>query len=280
MPEIDVGSDLRYEITAPTTLLLNVAIAATAHQQIVSESLTITPAVPVAAFEVGLARNRFHRVHLEPGLVSIAYRARARLQPVTERAPEIDQTEYGDLPPGVLTYLNPSRYVESDKLANYAFAEFGDLPPNFDRVNAICDWIYEHLAYRSGTTNSLTTAGDVLMQRQGVCRDFAHLGIAICRALGIPARYVSGYAARLEPPDFHGFFEAYLEGRWFLFDATRLAPPAGLVRISAGQDAADTPFATIWGAAELKSKEVWATEASDGRNLLDTPADEVAISTA
>lgn len=280
MPAIDVGSDLEYEFTAPTTLLLNVAIAATDYQHIVNESLTITPQVPVTKFEVGLARNRFHRLKLQPGIVTIAYRARAELMPVTESAPAVDQTEYGDLPPEVLTYLNPSRYVESDKLANYAFAEFGNLPPNFNRVSAICDWIYEHLAYRSGTTNALTTAGDVLMQREGVCRDFAHLGIAICRALGIPARYVSGYAARLEPPDFHGFFEAYLEGRWFLFDATRLAPPAGLVRIGAGQDAADTPFATIWGAAELKSKSVWAEEASDRRNLLDTPAGQVAISTA
>ncbi|MFN3869465.1 MAG: transglutaminase-like domain-containing protein [Hyphomicrobiaceae bacterium] len=280
MPAIELGSHLEYEIKSPTTLLLNVAIAATDHQRIVDESLTIKPQVAVTTFEVGLARNRFHRLRLEPGTVTVAYRARAELTPVTLGGPGLDQTEYGDLPPEVLTYLNPSRYVESDKLANYAFAEFGDLPPNFDRVNAICDWIHEHLAYRSGTTNALTTAGDVLMQRQGVCRDFAHLGIAICRALGIPARYVSGYAARLEPPDFHGFFEAYLEGRWFLFDATRLAPPAGLVRISAGHDAADTPFATIWGSAELKSKSVWAEEASDRRNLLDTPADEVAISTA
>lgn len=280
MPDILLGSDLTYEITAPTTLLLNIAVASTDHQHVLEESMEFSAPVEVHALDVGLARNRFHRLTLQPGEYAIKYRARVRLKPVTGDAPIIDQIDYARLPPDVLTYLNPSRYCESDRLANYAFAEFGNLPPNFERVNAICDWIHEHLEYRSGTTNSLTTACDVLLQRTGVCRDFAHLGIAICRALGIPARYLSGYACRLQPPDFHGFFEAYLEGRWFLFDATRLAPPAGLVRIGAGHDAADTPFATIWGGANLKSKEVWAEEASDQRNLLDQPADAVAISTA
>ena len=104
-----------------------------------------------------------------------------------------------------------------------------------------------------GSTDGSTTAIDVLVTRAGVCRDFAHLSIAVCRALGIPARYVSGYAVDLEPPDFHGFMEAFLGGRWFLFDATRMAPIDRLVRIAAGHDAADVAFGTLFGEATLES---------------------------
>ena len=119
-----------------------------------------------------------------------------------------------------------------------------------------------NLDYVSGSTNSQTTARDVFVQRQGVCRDYAHLSIALCRGLGIPARYVCGYAAELQPSDFHGFFEAYLGDRWYLFDPTRLAPVSGFVRIATGQDAADVPFATFNGAAQLKSKRVWANRSA------------------
>jgi transglutaminase-like putative cysteine protease len=111
-----------------------------------------------------------------------------------------------------------------------------------------------------GSTDSSSTAVDVLVQGAGVCRDYAHLGMALCRAMGIPARYVSGYAVDLEPPDFHGFFEVYLDQRWFLFDATRMAPLDGLVRIASGRDAADAAFATLVGAASLEHKVVSATD--------------------
>ena len=188
---------------------------------------------------VGEERNRFVRLLLEPGETIIRYGASVELEHHTEDPPVIEETDYSSLPPNVLSYLNPSRYCESDRLANFALAEFGAMERNFERVNSICDWIHKNIEYRSGTTTSLSTACDVLLQRMGVCRDFAHLGISFCRALGVPARYVSGYACELEPPDFHGFFEAYLSGRWYLFDPTRLAPTAGLVRIGVGRDAAD-----------------------------------------
>ena len=125
---------------------------------------------------------------------------------------------------------------------------------------AICDWINGKLVYTLGSTGPTTTACDVLLQRTGVCRDYAHVGISLCRALGIPARYVSGYAVDLQPPDFHGFFEAFLGTRWFLFDATKLAPVDGLVRIGTGRDAADVAFATLIGEATLTGQNVWATD--------------------
>lgn len=280
MNEVQVASKLVYQVETPTVLLLNVAVASTSRQHILSEDLNILPFALANDIPVGEEANRFTRIELSPGEVTISYTARVRLSPYVEDAPTVEQVVYGNLPAEVLTYLNPSRYCESDRLANFAYAQFGNLPPNHTRITAICDWIFEHLAYTPGATTSLTTACDVLISRQGVCRDFAHLAIAFCRSLGVPARYVSGYACRLEPPDFHGFFEAYLDGRWFLFDPTRLAPPAGLVRIGAGRDAADAAFATISGSAKLLSKTVAADEIADTQGLLNENPGEVAVSTA
>lgn len=263
MAVIRTRSELVYDVQVPTTLLLNIAVASTPRQTVLDEQFVVKPAAPETALPIGEERNRFVRLLLEPGETTIRYTARVHLEHFTEEAPGIEATDYAALPPHVLTYLNPSRYCESDRLASFALKEFGDLPPNFERVTAICDWIYAHIEYRSGTTTSLSTACDVLLQRMGVCRDFAHLGISFCRALGVPARYLSGYACELEPPDFHGFFEAYLSGRWYLFDPTRLAPTAGLVRIGVGRDAADAAFATIWGEADLKSKTVMAETMAD-----------------
>lgn len=278
MTTILARSHLVYDVKCATTLLVNVAVANTPRQTILDEHFTVTPAVQETPLPVGEERNRFVRLLLAPGRTEISYEARVQLDHHTEDAPGIEETDYSALPPHVMTYLNPSRYCESDRLANYAFAEFGHLPPNYQRVMAICDWIYANIEYRSGSTTSLSTACDVLLQRTGVCRDFAHLGISFCRALGVPARYVSGYACELEPPDFHGFFEAYLSGRWYLFDPTHLAPTGGLVRIGVGRDAADTAFATIWGQAELESKSVTAVTI---RELDQLPYDDaLAVSTS
>ena len=132
---------------------------------------------------------------------------------------------------------------------------------------------------QSAFVMGISIARDVFVQRQGVCRDFAYLAIVLCRGLGIPARYVCGYAAELHPPDFHGFFEAYLGERWYLLDPTRLAPVSGFVRIAAGQEAADVPFATFIGAAQLKSKIVWTNRPT---NSITPPqfSDQMAVSTA
>jgi transglutaminase-like putative cysteine protease len=118
--------------------------------------------------------------------------------------------------------------------------------------------VYDHLEYTPNSTGPTTTAADVLLQGTGVCRDYAHLAIALCRGVGIPARYISGYAVNLQPPDFHGFIEAFLDGRWYLFDPTRLASTRGLVRIGVGRDAADVAFATLSGSSVLTNKSVWA----------------------
>ena len=157
-----------------------------------------------------------------------------------------------------------------------AWKEFGELSNGYYRVQAICDWVNQRIDYVEGSTNTSSSACDVLIQRTGVCRDFAHVSIALCRALGIPARYVSGYAADLQPPDFHGFFEAYLSDNWYLFDATRMASVSRLVRIGMGRDAADASFANVVGQARLDS--IWVSAVAED-SMPSNEADN-AISTA
>lgn len=280
MHRVDVRAELAYKIETPTTLLLNVAIVQAQRQTIICEELSTNPFVVATQLPVGEEHNRFHRLILQPGLVEITYTATAELEPIVEQPPNVEQIDYEALPPHVISYLNPSRYCEVDRLVNFALAEFGAMPQSFERVNAVCDWINHHLAYTPGSTNASTTACDVLILRQGVCRDFAHLGITMCRALGVPARYVSGYACQLEPPDFHGFFEVYLDGGWFLCDPTRLAPTQGLVRIGAGRDAADVAFGTIWGKAELTHIAVSAVAQAPDANFDASSTPGQAVSTA
>jgi transglutaminase-like putative cysteine protease len=131
-------------------------------------------------------------------------------------------------------------------------------------VTAITNWIHDNVQYLSGSTNSTTSAYDTVAERAGVCRDFAHLGIALCRALNVPARYFTGYAYQLNPPDFHACFEAYIGGCWLIFDPTRLVPLNGLVRIANGRDAADASVATIFGPVTSNAVQVSCEPADAG----------------
>lgn len=277
MKPINVSCELGYRVNASSSFLFNIAAAATEHQRISHEKLQIEPALNYEICHLGAEQNRAFRLQVQEGELKVTYQATVELKPELDDPPEIPETEYPQLPGQVLPYLNPSRYCESDRLARFAWQEFGHLLPGYSRVTAICNWTYEHLDYISGSSDASTSACDVLIQRAGVCRDYAHLAIALCRALGIPARYVAGYAVDLEPADFHGFLEAYLGNRWYLFDATRMASVEGLVRIGTGRDAADASFATIIGAAILQQMTVSAQEA---RQIPGTASEEVAVSTS
>jgi transglutaminase-like putative cysteine protease len=258
MTIIQVGCNLTYSVTKPTSFLFNVAAARTAHQIISEETLLLNPNIQYEASTLGAEAIQVYRLTVEPCDLQLQYRANVELCPEIYDTSGIIETGYSQLPNEVLTYLNPSRYCESDRLTHFALRIFGNVEPGFSRVTAICDWINSNLDYQSGSSGESTSACDVLIQRVGVCRDYAHLAIALCRALCIPARYVSGYALALQPPDFHGFFEAYLGMRWYLFDATRMAPVEGFIRIGTGRDAADASFATIIGEAKLTNMAVWA----------------------
>ncbi len=278
MDRIQVGCRLTYQVDMRTTFLFNVGVAETEFQSVASDCYETVPFTPLEILKVGLCSNRVHRLTCEPGVFSLNYDATVQMNSDVLLAPSLTEHEFRELPAEVLPFLNPSRYCESDRLANFAFSEFGNSIHGYFRVRSICDWTQRHLSYVPGSTTNLSTACDVIIQRQGVCRDFTHLAIALCRGLGIPARYVAGYAMNLNPPDFHGFFEAYLAGRWFLFDATNLAPIGGLVRIATGFDAADVPFATILGSAVLLEKSVFARGIGNVERLNQNP-NSVGIST-
>lgn len=278
MTTVDVRSQLTYRLQGSTSFLFQVAAATTPHQTVERERFILTPELSPEACQVGPLGNRVHRLTAEAGLLTLTYEARVALRPFKQDITQLPEVAHAQLPADVLPYLNPSRYCASDRLTRLAFDTFGDVTPGHARVAHIVDWVHHQLSYVPGSTGPGTDACDVLLQREGVCRDYAHVGIALCRAMGIPARYVAGYAVDLQPPDFHGFFEAYLGNAWYLFDATRLAPVSGFVRIGAGRDAADVSFATLIGPAQNASVTVSALVAD--ASGLDAAGAGEAVSTS
>ena len=272
---------LEYEVKSPAHFLFNIEAAFHEGNEVIEERLTITPSMKVRNFCDERSGNRFIRLDAPRGVLSINYHARVDLN----AAPlplHIDETPVTAVPDAVLRYLMPSRYCESDSLSRAAQQLFGQLPPGLGRVRAIENWIYDSIDYLPGFTFSTTTAQDVFVQRVGVCRDFAHLGITLCRALNIPARLVVGYVHFADPPqDFHAVFEAWLDGRWVLFDPTRLAPIDRLVRIGTGRDAKDVAFATIFGDVRMIRKELTVDEGEAPSDHPDgTPPPSVPLVTA
>jgi transglutaminase-like putative cysteine protease len=243
----NVDCKLSYTLLDDTHFLFLVHALDGMDQQVVEESLRLTPAVEYQLHADAVYGQRTLRLAARAGPLTLRYRARVRLNrpPPDRRAKELPIEA---LPHEVLADLMPTRYCESDRLGSAAMRMFGNTPPGYERVQAVCDWIHENIEYRIGSTDTTTTACDVFLQRSGVCRDFAHLGVAFCRALNIPARLAVGYTRFANPPpDFHAVFEAFLGGRWELFDATGLAEPQDLVRIAVGRDAGDGAFATLFG---------------------------------
>jgi transglutaminase-like putative cysteine protease len=246
MQSVDVDCSLGYQVQQKTEFIVQIQSAYHPWQRIVTESLDLKGQVP-EYFQDLTGHNRLFRFSAEAGRVEIRYRATVELN-MPPRNTFAQEMDVAALPVDVLHYLLPSRYCESDLLSAMAQRTFGHLPRGFKRVEAICSWIKNNIVYECGSSYAFTTARDVLANRAGVCRDFAHLGIAFCRALNIPARFVFGHAQFPDPPpDFHAVFEAFLEGQWVLFDATKMAPLNKLVRIGTGTDAKDVAFATMYG---------------------------------
>ncbi|MEB3886246.1 transglutaminase family protein [Lyngbya sp. CCY1209] len=263
--KFNLGCQLEYEIGDYSTLIFNVAVCNNKYQNILQEDLHISPAsAEVDEYISPQLENRYIRVNVNPGKLQLSYQATVEVKHFEEQPENIPEIPPAKLPLKVLHYLYPSRYCESDRLFRFAQTEFGNLVPDYSRVTAMCNWIYDNVIYLSGSTNAHTSAFDTATERAGVCRDFAHLGIAFCRAMNIPARFVTGYAYDLEPPDFHAYFEAYLGDRWYLFDPTRLVPRSGLIRIGTGRDAADVAFATIFGSVQMVKKDIFVDCISPG----------------
>jgi transglutaminase-like putative cysteine protease len=242
-----LGCDLSYQVETPTVFIFNLEVAKLLRHRDVSERLSITPNLPRRTYIVPDIQNRYLSVNADPGALHVEYEAEVTLDVFRANPATIEEVPLSEVPLDIMPFLLPSRFVPSDRLASFATREFGDMPKGHGRVTAICNWIYDHIDYQRGSSNEQTTADESLILRAGVCRDFSHLGIAFCRAMSIPARFVSCYAYGLEPRDFHAVFEAYLSGRWWLFDATRQANLDGLVRIGVGRDAAEIAFASPFG---------------------------------
>jgi transglutaminase-like putative cysteine protease len=255
----DIDCRLDYELTGSCDFLFQIHALDGIGQHVITESLTLTPDHPVHVYADPFVRHRFLRVQADEGAFGVHYKARVcRWDDVRDTGAR--ELAIAEIPDEVLHNLMPTRYCESDHLGRVAQKMFGELEPGYSRVQAVSDWIHDHIDYEIGSTNATSTARDVFERRAGVCRDFAHLGVTFCRALNIPARLVVGYVEFEEPPpDFHAVFEVFLGtkdgGRWVMFDPTRMAPIEKLVRIAMGRDAKDVAFATIFGPACMKSMQ-------------------------
>ncbi len=250
----DVAAQLVFDVVEPSTIALQVAVDQRLHRQ--SERLSVVlDGVSVNVLEVLTDRNRIHLVSVAPGRLEVGYTARVE-RPGTP-APLVGLDER-------LIALRQSRYCHSDVMDSFAAQELGDIRGGAIEAEAVAGWVFERLTYELGSSGPATDATDTLLAGRGVCRDFAHLMITLCRSLGIPARLVAVYAPGLSPMDFHAVVEVPGPEGWQVLDPTRLAPRQTLVRIATGRDAADTVLAsTLEGNAELVESLVLATVDGD-----------------
>ncbi len=253
MIRLSFDIELKYQIAEqPADFVFNIHAARTPWQTVVNEVLTIDPAAESVLQNDAALDNRYLRLRAGPGAVAVRYGATVDIEHHRQSPALLDEVPIARIPAQVLPFIYPSRYCEADRLRRLAGREFGHLRPGYWRVQAIHDWVRTRTTFTPGTSNSSSSAMDTLVEQVGVCRDFAHLMITLCRAINIPARFVTGIdygaALHLGPPDFHAYVEVFLGDRWYLFDPTGITAPMGLVRIGTGRDAADVSLATIFGA--------------------------------
>ena len=249
---LELQIDLEYDIDPyGADFIFNIHAAKTPNQWVTHESLKINQNVSHTVHTDAATANRTLRLHGGPGTLHLSYNATVDISHHAVDPATLHEVPVQYLPTHTLGYLYPSRYCQSDRLLRLAFQEFGGLPQGYSRVQAICEWVQHQVSFVSNTSDVNTSAVDTLVSKVGVCRDFAHLMITLCRALNIPARFATGtdYGAdpALGPPDFHAYVEVYVGDRWYIFDPSGTAIPMGLLRICTGRDAADVAFATIFG---------------------------------
>ncbi len=243
-----IFSELSYEVFAPTTYFFNILASKGTHQNIMHESITISPPLIFEEFTLKDSETRFIKLQVNYGVFTITYNAIVEVQEnIIDESVLLYSTPLIQIDHEVLPYISPSRHCESDKLMKFANTEFGHLQNEFAKAKAINEWIFNAVEYAGGITNSNTSACDTIISRQGVCKDFAHVGIALCRALDIPARYLTCYASNLIPPDIHACFEAYIGNQWIIFDPTHLSNHNGLVKIAHGKDASEAAVLVYYG---------------------------------
>ncbi|MBI3505247.1 MAG: transglutaminase family protein [Proteobacteria bacterium] len=264
---IRLGYDIAYQCPQPTPMLLLLRVHPSRGNDLETPDLVgVSPDVPVQTYLDGFG-NLCSRISAPAGLLRLtgdAVIADPREPDAVAYAAH--QIDVRDLPPEHLVYLLGSRYCETDKLSEIAWSLFGNAPMGWGRVQAICDYVHNHIRFDYMQARSTKSAWDVHMERTGVCRDFAHLAVAFCRCMNIPARYCTGYLGDIgvpadpAPMDFSAWFEAYLDHRWYTFDARHNRPRIGRVLIGRGRDAADVPLSNSFGMTTLASFRVWTDE--------------------
>jgi transglutaminase-like putative cysteine protease len=264
-----VGCEFHYESFGFTPTVWQVRPRADASQRLTSETWSAEPALPRSSYHDTYG-NVCDRMTLPPGPALIRYDANVEVAGVLDDADtNAREIPVESLPDDTMVYLLPSRFCLSDVLRDRAWSLFGGTDPGWSRVVAVCDWVHENVEFQIGASNALTSALDVWDSRTGVCRDFAHLGLTLCRSLNIPARYVFGYLPDIgvsppyEPMDFCAWIEVYLEHRWWTFDPRNNVPRMGRVVIGRGRDALDVAMVTTYGAPMLQRMTVWADEITD-----------------
>jgi transglutaminase-like putative cysteine protease len=277
---IRCGLDFAYEAADLTHIVLLIQPRLEAGQHIESEQLQFSPGVTVEEYQ-DVHRNIVRRFELPVGRTTIRHDAFVSLpaQPEHQGASTDQPLPVGQMTPELLRYTLPSRYCDSDRLMDFAFAEFGQVPQGQPRVQAICDWVHRHIEYRWGSGSPHTTASEVIAQRFGICRDFAHVAIALCRCFNLPARYVTGHLPDVAcfdaggAMDFHAYFQVYFGHRWNTYDARFNVARIGRIHIACGFDAVECAFSTLYGAATLSWFNVWNYQVDPSQVKLGDPID-------
>lgn len=265
--QIRVGYEIDYGFPAPTPLILMLSIHYSRASDLIRPDHLITdPSVPVTSYRDGFG-NWCTRLVAPPGKLRLTADAIVRDSGRTDvTVPNAWQHEVQNLPEETLVYLLGSRYCETDQLSEIAWSLFGNAPMGWRRVQTICDFVHNHLTFGYEHASPKKTALQAFNDRNGVCRDFAHLAIAFCRCMNIPARYCTGYLGDIgippvdAPMDFAGWFEAYLDGGWYTFDPRNNQPRIGRILIARGRDAADVAISTAFGANTLENFRVWTDQ--------------------
>jgi transglutaminase-like putative cysteine protease len=277
---LEAGCQISFEAEAPTPVILMLRPRSGDGQWVIREEYLLDPIVPVTEYTDSYG-NLCQRLVVSPGTFQVKTTAVVETADITDTRPGAVYLPVENLPEGVLQFILPSRYCPADCMGNLALEIVGDSAPGYDQVEAIRSWIQTNIKYAYGTSNASTWALETAEKRTGVCRDFAHLGIALCRSLNIPARMVVGYLYQLDPMDLHAWFEAFVstgdslsEGRWYTFDATQQEPRGNRITVAYGRDAADVAIATQFGPMQLQSMEVWV-DAAPAIPITDEPAEGV-----
>ena len=278
MIRFDLSITLDYNVIAQSDYVFVIQPTNTPYQRVTWEQLATQPALVVDEElhgNAGAPPNRHLRVNVPPGPFQLRYDAIVDVVHHFALPSDLREVPIAELPASALQYIYPSRYCQSDQLLEIARREFGAMNPGYDRVEAIRQWVKGRTRFQVGSSHSGTSALETFQCGQGVCRDFAHLMIGMCRALNIPARFATGidYGAdpALGPPDFHCYVEVYLGDRWFMFDPSGISPRMGLIRIGTGHDAADVSFATIFGTVQWTMPKITIRAEGDSLNGLVKP---------